>query len=65
VGYYFVSTALSILFLSLAAGALVYIIGELFSRNWRSSTKLPAGGGLLTGFLLAYLTDLVLVLTGV
>ncbi len=65
VGYYFVSAAMSILFLSLAAGALVYIIGELFQANWRSVTKLPASWGLLVGFLFAFLTDLVLVYAGV
>lgn len=63
-GYYFVSTAMSILFLSLAAGALVYIIGELFQANWRSATKMPASWGLLVGFLFAFLTDLVLVYAG-
>ncbi len=64
VGYYFVSTAMSILFLSLAAGALVYIIGELFQANWRSATKQQASWGFLVGFLFALLTDLVLVYAG-
>jgi ZIP family zinc transporter len=65
VGYYFVSTAMSVLFLSLAAGALVYIIGELFQMNWRSATKLQASWGILAGFLFGFLTDLVLVYAGV
>ncbi len=65
VGYYFVSTAMSILFLSLAAGALVYIVGELFRMNWHSVTKVQASWGLLAGFILAFLTDLVLVFAGV
>jgi ZIP family zinc transporter len=65
VGYYFVSTAMSVLFLSMAAGALVYITGELFRTNWRSPVKLQASWGLLTGFLFAFLTDLVLVFAGV
>jgi ZIP family zinc transporter len=64
-GYYFVSTAMSILFLSLAAGALVYIIGELFQMNWRSVTKVPASWGFLVGLLFAFLTDLVLVYAGI
>ena len=63
-GYYMVSTAMSVLFLSLAAGALVYIVGELFSHNWRSDLKLPAAWGILAGFLFAYLTDLLLVSAG-
>ena len=64
VGYYFVSTAMSILFLSLAAGALVYIIGELFKANWRSETKQQASWGFLVGFIFAMLTDLILVYAG-
>ena len=64
-GYYMVSSAMSVLFLSLAAGALVYIIGEMFQQNWRSATKVPAAWGLLAGFIFAYLTDLILVSIGV
>ena len=65
VGYYFVSTVMSVLFLSLAAGALVYIIGEMFQANWRAATKLQAAWGLFAGFVFAFLTDLLLVLSGV
>jgi ZIP family zinc transporter len=61
VGYYFVSTAMSVLFLALAAGALVYIIGELFQMNWHSATKLESSWGFFSGFLFAFLTDLILV----
>ena len=64
VGYYFVSTAMSILFLALAAGALVYIIGELFKANWRSDIKQYASWGFLVGFIFAMLTDLILVYAG-
>jgi len=64
-GYYFVSTSMSVLFLSLAAGALIYIIGEMFHMNWRSAIKLYSGAGLLAGFMVAFLTDLVLVMAGV
>lgn len=64
-GYYVVSTAMSVLFLSLAAGALIYIIGELFQQNWRSATKLPAGWGVLAGFIFAFITDLILVSVGI
>ena len=65
IGYYFISSAMSVLFLSLAAGALVYIIGEIFHVNWQSGTKFQAGWGLLAGLLLGYLTDLVLVAAGI
>ncbi len=64
-GYYMVSSAMSVLFLSLAAGALVYIIGEMFAQNWHSATKVPAASGLLAGFIFAYLTDLILVAVGI
>ena len=64
-GYFFTSDAMSVLFLSLAAGALVYIVGELFHVNRRPGTKFQAGWGLVLGFLFAYLTDLVLVFAGV
>ncbi len=64
-GYYFVSTSMSVLFLSLAAGALVYIIGELFHVNRHPGTKFQAGWGIFIGFLFAYLTDLVLTIAGV
>lgn len=64
-GYYFVSTAMSVLFLSLAAGALIYIIGELFQMNWRAPTKPAASWGFFAGFVFAFLADLVLVLSGI
>ena len=65
VGYYFVSAPMSVLFLSVAAGALVYIVGELFHVNRRPGTKFSAGWGLFVGFLFAYLTDLMLVSAGI
>src|SRR5512141_1338553 len=64
-GYFFVSTAMSVLFLALAAGALIYIIGELFQLNWRAATKPAAGWGFFSGFVFAFLTDLVLVFSGI
>lgn len=63
-GYYLVSTAMFVLFLSLAAGALVYIIGELLHINRQPGTKFQAGLGLLVGFLFGYLTDLILTIAG-
>ncbi len=64
-GYYFISTTMSVLFLSLAAGALVYIIGELFQVNWRAANKPAAGWGFFSGFVFAFLTDLLLVVSGI
>jgi ZIP family zinc transporter len=65
VGFYIVSRAASVLFLALAAGALIYIIGELFQMNWRSATKLEASWGFMAGFVFAFATDLILVIAGV
>jgi zinc transporter, ZIP family len=65
VGYYFLSSAMFVLFLSLAAGALVYIIGELLHINRRPGTKFQAGWGLFVGFIFGYITDLILTIAGI
>lgn len=64
IGYNFVSSAFSILFLSLAAGAILYVLGELFHGGRRYGLKFVGASGLLLGFLLAYGTELVLTLAG-
>lgn len=65
VGYFFNSQAMSVLFLSLAAGALVYILGELFNINRLPGLKLNAGLGLFVGLLFGFLTDLILTAAGI
>ena len=65
VGYFLVSDLLSVLFLALAAGALVYIISELFHLERRPGTRLAGGWGILAGFLFAFLTDLILTFAGI
>jgi len=65
VGYFFTSTPMFVLFLSLAAGALIYVIGELFHVSRRPGVKFQVGWGLLAGFIFAYLTELVLTVAGV
>jgi zinc transporter, ZIP family len=65
VGSFFVSDAMSVLFLALAAGALIYILGELFHLTRTPGTRLQAGWGILAGFLFAFLTDLILTFAGV
>ncbi len=64
IGYSFVSPALSILFLALAAGAILYVIGELYHVARRPGVKQLAMSGLLVGFLVAYGTDLILKIAG-
>jgi ZIP family zinc transporter len=64
-GYYVVSEATSVLFLALAAGALIYIIGELFQINWRPATKRAASWGFFAGFVFSFLAELALILARV
>lgn len=64
VGYSFVSTPLSVLFLALAAGAILYVVGELFHVARGNGMKQLAMGGLLAGFLMAYATELVMLIAG-
>jgi ZIP family zinc transporter len=65
VGTFFVSDAMSVLFLALAAGALIYILGELFHLQQPSGTRFSSGWGILAGFLFAFMTDLLLTFAGI
>jgi ZIP family zinc transporter len=60
IGYLASSSYFSIAFLALAAGALLYVLNELFNLGRRITTPPMFAWGLLTGFLLAYATDLFL-----
>ena len=60
VGYAFTSIYIYVLFLALAAGALLYVINEMFHIGRRVNTPAAMAWGLLAGFLLAYGTDLFL-----
>jgi ZIP family zinc transporter len=64
IGHSWASPALSVLFLSLAAGAIVYVIGELQHAGRRIGSHDVGMLGLLTGFLLAYGTDMLLHVAG-
>ena len=50
-------------FLSLAAGAILYVVGELFSSGRRLSWEVTLWG-ILAGFVLGVLTELVVVAAG-
>jgi zinc transporter, ZIP family len=54
------SAAVSVLFLGLAGGAIVYVIGELQHVNRKIGSHQMGMLGLLCGFLAGYGTDLVL-----
>ena len=60
IGLFATSTFLAVLFLALAAGALIWVINEMFGVAKRLNTPPILGWGLLTGFLVAYSTDLLL-----
>jgi ZIP family zinc transporter len=60
IGYQFTSAAISVLFLALAAGAILYVIGELQHVGRKIGAHDIGMLGLLTGFLIAFGTDLVL-----
>jgi zinc transporter, ZIP family len=65
VGYRVISLPAFVLFLALAAGALIYIIGEMFVMGRRLQAPVWAASGIAAGFLIALGTDLVLTLGGV
>ena len=60
IGYLASSTYFSIAFLAVAAGALLYVLNELFNLGRRISSPPAFAWGLLLGFLVAYATDLFL-----
>jgi ZIP family zinc transporter len=60
IGYVFTSTYVYVLFLALAAGALFYVVNEMFHIGRRLNSPAAMAWGLLLGFLLAYATDLFL-----
>jgi len=61
IGYMATSTYIYVLFLALAAGALIYVINEMFHVGRRVTSPAGLGWGILLGFLVAYATDLFLI----
>jgi len=62
IGYLASSDYFYVAFLAVAAGALIYVVNELFGVGRRLATPTSFAWGLLFGFLTAYATDLVLTL---
>ena len=60
IGYLASSTYFSVAFLAVAAGALLYVLNELFNLGRKLSTPTNFAWGLLLGFLTAYATELLL-----
>jgi ZIP family zinc transporter len=64
VGYSFSSEPVSVFFLSLAAGAIMYVIGELLAAGRKFNLSLWNGWGITAGFLAGLLTELFLASVG-
>jgi len=60
IGYLASSDYFYVAFLAIAAGALLYVVNELFNVGRKLSTPPGFAWGLLLGFLTAYATDLIL-----
>jgi ZIP family zinc transporter len=63
-GYSFVSPLMSIAFLGLAAGALIYVFVEMMSVSRKLATPIATYTALLVGLLVAFATDFLLVYAG-
>jgi ZIP family zinc transporter len=65
VGQAWTSTAVSVLFLALAAGSILYVVMELLNVCRLFSSKTVTAWGILLGLTLGFATDFVLVAAGV
>jgi ZIP family zinc transporter len=63
-GYSVTNQYVFVLFLTMAAGTLLYVINEMFQVGRKMNTPLALGWGVLLGFLAGYATDLVLTFAG-
>src|SRR6185437_6780529 len=64
VGYQFYSPILSVLFLGTAVGALVFVIGELWSMLRKSGLTALVTAAMTCGFLVAFATELLIDVSG-
>ena len=64
VGYQFYSPVLSVFFLAIAIGALVFVIGELWSVLRRTGLTAVVTTVMTVGFLIAFATELFLDVSG-
>jgi ZIP family zinc transporter len=64
IGYLFAAPLVSIGFLGLAAGALIFVFNEMISVARRSAAPMAANIALLVGLLVAFATDFLLVAAG-
>jgi ZIP family zinc transporter len=59
-GFSYASELLSILFLALAGGAIIYVINELFGAGRKLGAPAWAGWGITAGILLGFITEFIL-----
>jgi zinc transporter, ZIP family len=64
IGYSFYSPTLSVFFLAIAVGALVFVIGELWSVLRRTGLNASVTATMCAGFLIALATELFLDMNG-
>ncbi|GAA3513592.1 ZIP family metal transporter [Actinocatenispora rupis] len=64
VGQRFTSEAVSVAFLALAAGSILYVVIELLAVARRSSAKYLTAWGVLAGLLLGFATDAIVTAAG-
>jgi ZIP family zinc transporter len=64
IGYSFYSPTISVLFLAIAIGALVFVIGELWSVLRRTGLTASVTATMCAGFLIALATELFLDVSG-
>ena len=65
IGYRVSSEPLQLAFLAVAAGAILFVVGELWTSSSRRAGRNLILAGLAVGFLLGYGSDLVVTLAGV
>jgi ZIP family zinc transporter len=65
VGHQFTSDSLSIVFLTLAAGSILYVVMQLLSIAQKAGRKEVLCWGLLAGLMAGFITDMVVTAAGV
>ena len=64
VGQHFVNETVSIAFLGLAAGSILYVVIELLAVARKADMKMITTWGIFAGLLLGFVTDAVITAAG-
>jgi len=65
IGHMWVNEAVSVLFLALAAGSILYVVMELMNVGRLLASKTLVTWGVLIGLFIGFATDFILVAAGV